>query len=152
MDREVLISQLNILLEDYLKSLNLILVDIIYRYEGRDLVLRILTDKLTGGITLDECAILNRDIGGLLDEKDIIQGRYILEISSPGLDRPLKTKNDFLRCLNKSARFFLNELINGKLEWEGLINKVGEDSVFISVEDNLIEVPFLKINKARLII
>ena len=152
MDKEALVSQLKIILEDYLKSLNLILVDIIYRYEGRDLVLRILTDKLTGGITLDECAILNRDIGGLLDEKDIIQGRYILEVSSPGLDRPLKTKDDFLLALNKKAKFFLNELINGKLEWDGLIKKVGQESVFISIKDSLIEVPFLKINKARFII
>ena len=150
----------------YLESLNFVLVDIICRYEGGDFFIRILADrpqghglassgqshKPEGGINLDECAMLNRDIGKLLDEKDMIQERYILEVSSPGLDRPLKTKEDFSLFLNKKAKFFLNELINGKLEWEGLINKVGEESVSISMADSLIEVPFLKINKARLII
>ena len=163
--KQVLASELNLLLKDYLETLNFILVDIICRYEGGDLVVRVLVDrpqghglalgqshKPEGGINLDECATLNRDIGRLLDEKDIIREGYILEVSSPGLDRPLKTKNDFSRLLNKKAKFFLNEAINGKLEWDGLINKVDQESVFIITGGGLIEVPFLKINRAKLII
>lgn len=84
-----------------MKNQNLDLVDIIYRYEGRGLVLRVLVDKPEGGITLDECAGLNNEISRILDEKDMLQQRYILEVSSPGLDRPLNSKNDFLRCINK---------------------------------------------------
>ena len=128
------------------------LIELNFCQSGKFRVLRLLTDKVGGGINIEECSELNRKIGLFIDAKDMAEGRYMLEVSSPGLDRPLKTKNDFLRCSNKSARFFLNELINGKLEWEGLINKVGQESVFISVEGNFIEVPFLKINKARLII
>jgi ribosome maturation factor RimP len=152
MDREKLISQLSPLVGDYLKSLNLVLVDISYRYEGRDLFLRILADRPEGGINLDECAMLNRNLGQLFDEKDIFPQGYILEVSSPGLDRPLKLKDDFLRFLNKGARFFLKEPVNGKLEWDGLINQVNQESVSIGTEGNLIEIPLSKINKAKLII
>jgi ribosome maturation factor RimP len=152
MANEALISELNLLLKDYLASLNFVLVDIISRYEGKDLFLRILADRPQGGINLDECAGLNRAIGGLLDEKDIIKERYTLEVSSPGLDRPLKTREDFSRLLNKKAKFFLSEVINGKLEWDGLINKVSEESVSVATEDGMIEVPIIKINKAQLII
>ena len=147
-----LIIELKSLLSDYLTSLNFVLVDIIYRYEGGDLFLRILADKPEGGINLDECAGLNRGIGGLLDEKDIIKGNYILEVSSPGLDRPLKTREDFSRLLNKKAKFFLNEVINGKLEWDGLISQVSQESVSVATDEGTIEVPIVKINKAKLII
>lgn len=161
-----LTSELSLLLKDYLGSLNFVFVDIICRYEEGNLVLRILADrsedhglasfgqshKPEGGINLDECARLNRDIGMLLDEKDIIRERYILEVSSPGLDRPLKTGEDFSRLLNKKAKFFLSEAVNGKLEWDGLINKVSQESVFIITKEGTIEAPLLKINKAKLII
>ena len=152
MDREALVAELNLLLNDHLRSLNFVLVDIIFRYEGSDLILRVLADKLEGGINLDECAQINREINSVLDEKNIIQEKYILEVSSPGLDRPLKTREDFSRLLNKKAKFFLNEIINGKLEWDGVINKVGQEGVFIITGSGFIEVPFLKINKAKLII
>ena len=68
-----------------------------------------MADRPEGGIRLGECSQLNRGIGALLDEKDFLSGRYILEVSSPGLDRPLKTKNDLSRKINCEAHFFLNE-------------------------------------------
>ena len=101
---------------------------------------------------MDECAMLNRGIGRLLDEKDIIKDRYMLEVASPGLDRPLRTKEDFSRFLNKKARFFLNNPINAKIEWEGLIVRVEAESVFINIKRENVEVPFVKVNKAKLII
>ncbi len=96
MDRQAIIAELNSIIADYLKIQGLDLVEIICRYEGRDLVLRIFVDRPQGGITLAECAQLNKYVSNILDEKDILQSRYILEVSSPGLERPLKTKNDLL--------------------------------------------------------
>lgn len=152
MDRQGLTGELKLLLGDYLRSLGLILVDLIFRHEGKDLVLRVFADKPEGGINMDECAKLNRGIGGIIDEKGIIKDRYILEVASPGLDRPLKNREDFLLSLNKKAKFFLSEKINGKLEWDGIISDAKQESVFIKVSESVIELPFLKINKARLII
>ncbi len=152
MDRQEIIAELKDIIGDYLKIQRLDLVDLILRHEGRDLIVRILVDRPEGGITLDECFGLNVQISNLLDEKDILQTRYILEVASPGLDRPLKTKNDFSRCVDKKARFFLNEPVNGKIEFEGVINKVENDSVYIGNNNEIIEIPLTKINKAKQVI
>ena len=149
MDREEIILELRDVVGSYLKDQGLDLIDLIYRYEGRDLILRILVDKPQGGITLEECAQLNKQISNILDEKDILQTRYVLEVSSSGLDRWLKTKSDFRRCINRRVRFFLNEAISGKMEWEGIINKVENDAVCVDTDDKIIEIPLLKIIKAK---
>lgn len=149
MDRQELISKLTEVIGDYLKGEGIDLVEFIYRYEGRDLFLRILVDKPEGGITLDECAHLNGQIGSILDEKGILEQRYILEVASPGLDRPLKTKSDFSRCANRSVRFYLCESINGKVDLEGIIKKVEGDSVYVDVEGQIVEIPLVKVNKAK---
>jgi len=152
MDRQEIVPELKNIIGDYLKIQGLDLIDLIYRHEGRDSIVRILVDRLEGGITVGECAKINIQISNLLDEKDILQTRYILEVASPGLDRPLKTKNDFSRCINRRARFFLNESINGKIELEGLISKVDNGSVYIESKNEIIEIPLIKINKAKQII
>lgn len=152
MDRQTIINELKSIIGDYLKIRGLDLVDLIYRYEGRGLFLRILVDKPEGGISLDECAGLNNEIGSILDEKDILQEKYILEVSSPGVDRPLVTKSDFLRCINKKVRIFLRESIDGKMELEGLIIKVEDDSVYIDIEGNILEIPLSKITKAKRVV
>lgn len=152
MDRQETITELKNIIGEYLKIQGWDLVDLILRKEGRDLILRILVDRPEGGITVGECANLNARISNLLDEKDILQTRYAIEVSSPGLDRALKTRNDFLRCINRRARFFLNESINGTIELEGLISKVENDAVYIEFRNELIEIPLTKINKAKQVI
>jgi ribosome maturation factor RimP len=149
MDRQAIVDELKSIIQDFLLAQGLDLVDLILRYEGRDLVLRILADKPEGGISLGECANLNIQISQILDEKDILKERYILEVSSPGLDRPLKTKSDFRRCLNRRARFFLKEAINGKVEIEGIINRVEEDLVCVDIDGGLVQMPLSKIAKAK---
>lgn len=119
---------------------------------GNKVILRLLVDKSPAGITLDECARLNQIVGDLLEREGIIKEGYILEVSSPGLDRVLKTKNDFLRCLNKRAHFFLSECVEGKMELEGIIQNVTESAAEVNTETKVIEIPFVKINKAKQII
>jgi ribosome maturation factor RimP len=152
MDRQTIINELKGVIGDYLKSRGLDLVDLIYRYEGRDLILRVLADRPEGGISLDECADLNTKISIILDEKDILQSRYILEVSSPGLDRPLKAKSDFLRCVNKKVKIFVKMPINGKTELEGTISKADNDAVYINTEDKTLAIPLTNIIKAKQVI
>lgn len=152
MDRDALLSELSPVIEGCLKDRNLELVDISCRRQGKDVVLRILVDKPEGGISLDECAFLNKEIGAMLDEKDIVKEGYILELSSPGLDRPLKTKSDFIRCISRKAEIFLNEQINGRMEFKGIINKVEDASVHIEAEEAAVEIPFSKITKAKQVV
>ncbi len=149
MDRQETIGQLKSVISEYLDCRDMELVELIYRQEGRDLVLRLLVDYPEGGITLGECAELNTQIGNLLDEKDIIQQNYILEVSSPGIDRPLKTKNDFLRSLDKEVRFFLSQPLNGKLEWCGKVVQADDDKVTVLINGANLIIPLSRINKAK---
>lgn len=147
-----LIEQVKDTIAAFLDNSGFYLVEISNSYQGNALVLRIIVDKPEGGITIDECARINNQISNILDEKNILQQRYILEVSSPGLDRPLITKNDFLRCINKEVRLFLSEVINDKREIEGVVSKVEGDSVYIDTGDGICEVPLPKITKAKRII
>jgi len=78
------------------ESLGLELVEIEYKREGRQMVLRLYIDR-QGGVTLDDCAGLSRELSAILDVEDIVPGRYTLEVSSPGLNRPLKSRADYER-------------------------------------------------------
>lgn len=152
MDKDRLTGELKSLVEECLKMQDLILVELALRYEGASRVLSILVDKPAGGITMGECAMLNRNLSRAIDEMGIIKDNYILEVSSPGLDRPLKSREDFLRLLGKEAVFFLNTQVAGRIEWRGFINKVDEENVYVGVKEDIISLPFLQINKAKLVI
>lgn len=152
MDRNEIIEKLRSLIGGFLESRGYLLVDLAYRYEGRDIFLRILVDTPLGNISLGECAGLNSQIGSILDSENVIEGGYTLEISSPGLDRPLAGKFDFMRCRGRKIKVFLSELVCGKLEWDGIISKVEDEAIFIETGGNLLELPLGKINKAKQII
>lgn len=152
MDRVAVIEELKSIIADVLKLQGADLVGLIYRYEGSDLILRVLADRPQGGITLDECARVNVQISQILDEKDILKMRYILEVSSPGLDRLLRTASDFLRSINRKVRFFLKEAVDGKVEIEGLIVKVEGDLICVDIEGKIIEIPLSKINRGKQVI
>jgi len=86
-----------------LESLGMELVDIEFARAGRDGVLRLFIDK-EGGITLDDCADVSRELSAILDVEDVIPGHYSLEVSSPGLDRPLKTLADYERFAGRLVK------------------------------------------------
>jgi len=152
-DKQGLTEELKGIIGAYLMGQGFEMAGLYLRYErAGELVLRVLADLPEGGISLDECAQLNKGIAAALDEKAMLNEGYILEVFSPGLDRPLKTKEDFLRCLNRQAKFFLLEELDGKIELEGRIDKAGEESVYIDMDGKGIEVPLNKINKAKQIV
>ena len=152
MRNEILRAEIEKLAITVVEPQGLDLVELTCWYAGRNLMVRILVDKFGGGITVGECAQLNRQICMMLDEKDLIQERYILEVSSPGIDRPLKTKKDFSRCLKSDVRFFLHEPLSGKLEFLGVVLNVKDESVEIVTENGVVEIAFAKIAKAKRLI
>jgi ribosome maturation factor RimP len=152
MDKLELIEALKKTIAEYLFAQNLELVELIHHYEGRDLVLRVLTDRPEGGISLGECAQLNIGIGTLLDELGLIEQHYILEVSSPGIDRPLITKNDFCRCLGKLVHVFLKEPWRQKWEYEGIINKATPEVLYLEAKGSIIELPLTMISRAKQVI
>ena len=152
MNRYDALNQIRDLALNYLKQEGLELVDISLHYEGRNPVLKILVDRPQGGINIEECAFINEEISAILEPDDLLQERYILEVSSPGLDRPLKTKKDFLRCLNRRARFFLSQPVNAKVEIEGLIRGVTDNAVQVATGNGTIEIPLANIRMAKQIV
>lgn len=110
------------------------LVDVEYVKEGGSWYLRAYIDK-PGGITVDDCEIVNRALGDLLDEEDFIEDSYILEISSPGLGRPLKKERDFARSLGEEVEIRTYRMMNKQKEFRGILKAYDKDTVTIEEEE-----------------
>ena len=113
---------------------NLELVDVEYVKEGSDYYLRIYADK-EGGITIGDCEIVNRAMSDLRDADDFIKDAYILEVSSPGLTRPLKKENDFKRSIGKIVEIKTYTKIDNCKDFEGELTAYDEETVTILTED-----------------
>lgn len=146
---KALVDKIKELAHPAITSLGLELVGINYYYMANRLVLRIFIDRPEGGVNIDECALVNERLGEMLDVSGILEQSYTLEVSSPGIDWSLKTKEDFKRVRNKELIIFLNESIKGKNEIHGVLKKVDDNFVYIESQDEELEVPYGKITKAR---
>ena len=110
------------------------LVDVEYVKEGGSWYLRAYIDK-PGGITVDDCEVISRALSDLLDEHDFIDDAYILEVSSPGLGRPLKKEKDFLRSVGKDVEVRLYRPVDRQKEFTGRLVSFTADTVTIAPED-----------------
>ncbi|MEA3560345.1 MAG: ribosome maturation factor RimP [Candidatus Omnitrophota bacterium] len=149
---EDLVNKVRELLSGMLKQRGIELVELSYRRQNKGMVLRFLVDK-TGGISLDECSRLNHEINRVLDNTGIINARYMLEVSSPGLDRPLKTKQDFIRAIGRPVKVITRLPVDGKQEHSGElkgIGKKGKNIVIINEDDQTVVIPVEDITRARL--
>ena len=113
---------------------NFELVDVEYVKEGGEFYLRVYADK-EGGITIDDCVFISRALEAKLDEADKIDNEYILEVSSPGLTRPLKKENDFKRSIGKLIEIKLYKALNGQKEFCGILESYNDDEVVIAEEN-----------------
>ncbi len=110
------------------------LVDVEFVKEGTDYYLRVYADK-SGGINIDDCVFISRALEEKLDEADKIDVPYILEVSSPGLTRPLKKEKDFERSLGRLVEIKTYKAVNGNKEFCGNLKAYTEDTVTIE-DDN----------------
>lgn len=139
--------------EGILEPLGFVLIELKSMRTGEGVILRFLVDRQEGGITLGECTQLNNQIGILLDEKNIFNDKYTLEVSSPGLDRPLVEPQDFKRALEKRIHIFLKEAEDDRLEFEGRLVRLDTNGIFIINDENKeVFISFSKINKAKRVI
>lgn len=128
------------------------LVDLDVKKPRHGWVVEVLADKEEGGISLDECAAVNKRIAHLLDENGVLGENYELYVSSPGLDRPLKTQKDFKRVLGRAVRFHLKEPVGAKLEYAGEIRAVEDQGVIVRTKEKELTLDFGNIQKAVQII
>lgn len=113
---------------------NFELVDVEYLKEAGTWYLRFYIDK-EGGITIDDCELVSRAMSEQLDDNDFIEDSYILEVSSPGLGRPLKKEKDFARNIGEEVEVRLFQAIDGQKEYIGALASYDKDTVTIELED-----------------
>lgn len=125
-------------------------VDIEFAGNIRRPTIRVFIDR-SGGVTLDECERFSRALSAVFDVEDPIASSYVLEVSSPGLDRPLKRLSDFETCTGKLARVITKEKVSERTFFIGRIVGVKDDVVTLLVDgEEEIRIPFSKVSKARL--
>ena len=125
-------------------------VDVELRHEGSRAgrVLRLYLDK-EGGPNIDDLGRVSRQLSELLDAHDIVEGSYTLEVSSPGINRPLTKPEHFQRFIGKRVRIRTGDMIDGRRSFLGILNEVSGDTIRIEVEGKPYQIPFSMIEKSN---
>ena len=134
MNRSEYESRTEELLDPILKERGFELVDVEFVKEGGSWYLRSYIDK-PGGITIDDCETVSRLLEASLDREDFIREAYVLEVSSPGLGRPLKKEKDYIRNEGKEIELRLYQSFEHEKEWRGVLKEWTKDSVTVITSD-----------------
>ena len=139
------------LIEPTLKGNNIELVDVEYKKTGKIWVLRVFIDK-NQGVTVHDCQKLSREIEDLIEIRELIDDHYVLEVSSPGLDRPLKKAADFLRNKGKRIQVKTYSPINNKKENAGTVIDFVNGTLLLEDKKDILKISLTEIAQAKLII
>ena len=148
MTEETRVSQIRALVEPILGERELELVELTVQPRGRQSLIRLLVDQV-GGVTLQACAWANQQIGAALEAQSLFEGSYTVEVSSPGLDRPLATKRDFERALGEDLVLQVLGPEGTVRPVDGRLLAVQEQAVVLQQLAGNITIPFAEIRSAR---
>lgn len=143
-------AELRSLIEPAVTALGYELVGVEYHGGGRQGLLRVYIDR-PEGITLDDCQAVSYQLSGLLDVEDPIRGQYSLEVSSPGLDRPLFQARDFERFAGHVVSVRTGVPLNGRRKFKGTLLGLEQNRVVLRVDDDEVHLPLEQIDQARLV-
>ena len=146
----VLGTELRNLLERAVSESGFEVVDVELAGAGRNAVLRVYIDS-SAGVTVDDCARISEQLSAILDVEDVIAGPYTLEVSSPGLDRPLKKREDFSRFAGQMIKVRMRKPLAGQRNFKGHLIGVAGDHVVLEMDHKTLDLAFDSIEKARLI-
>ena len=147
------VNQLREIAEAVVKDNFLELFDLKSRPQGHKLLVTVVIDKKSGPVTLEECTAVSRDLEKRLDELDLIGPSYMLEVSSPGLDRPLRNLEDCRRFSGRMAHLIMAEPMEGQTDFRGRLGEVKEDQVEILTEGGRAYwLLFPRVKKANLVV
>ena len=144
------VEKVEFLLREAVEEQGMELVHVQFLTQQQSPLLRVYIDK-PGGITLEDCQTVSRQASVLLDVEDIISDRYVLEVSSPGLDRPLFRVEDYLRFSGREVRLVTREKIDSRRRFTGFIENLHDGVVRLSCQDKTYQIPFGMIAKANLV-
>jgi ribosome maturation factor RimP len=146
-------AQLWDLAEKVIKDNFLELFELKTHPQGGKLVLTVVLDKKSGPVTLDDCSVVSQDLEKKLDELDLIKTSYLLEVSSPGLDRPLRNLEDCHRFLGSMAQFNLADSLEGLVSFQGRLMETDAERVKVQVgKERTVWVPYGMVKAARLVV
>ncbi|WP_018211050.1 ribosome maturation factor RimP [Desulfitobacterium hafniense] len=146
---ESIIEQVEAIIAPVITEQGLELVDVEYVKEGAHWYLRIYIDK-EGGVDIDDCTNVSHLVSEVLDKNDPIAQAYMLEVSSPGLERPLKKDEDFERFAGKLVRVLTTEAYQGYKEFTGYLVGLVEDDIVLEYEKERMAIPRAIVDKANL--
>lgn len=132
--REIYEEKTEKLIMPVIESNRFELVDVEFVKEGSNWYLRLYVDK-EGGITIDDCELVSRAMSDILDREDYIEESYILEVSSPGLGRPLKKDKDFVRSIGKDVEIRLYKPLEKQKEFTGVLKAFDKEQVVLTMPD-----------------
>jgi ribosome maturation factor RimP len=138
------------LIEPLLYDIGYELVEVEYLSMYGRWVLRLYIDK-ENGVTIDDCADVSRQLGDIIDVKEIIDHEYVLEVSSPGLNRPLRREKDFLRVIGSTIKIKMKQAVNGQKNFTGVLKNCADGTVVLGSSGNIIELPFEGIEKSNMV-
>ena len=144
------LEQLQALLAPVIEALGYQCWGIEFLSQGRHSLLRVYIDK-ADGILIDDCEIVSRQLSGVLDVEDPISSEYTLEVSSPGLDRPLFPLDQFATHVGEQVKIKLRSPFDGRRNFQGLLRGVEEQDVVVQVDDHEYLLPIDLIDKANII-
>lgn len=144
-----IVERVRVIADPVLLNEGMELVEVNYRRDTRGWVLRLTIDK-QGGVTLDDCSRISQQVGRELDVEDFISAPYALEVSSPGLNRPLRSEKDFIKYCNRLIKVRTVDPINSRQQFKGKLLGVSNNQIELEMEEGVIEIPLAKIAKANL--
>ena len=138
------------LIDPAIGSLGYELVGVEYGDQGRGMLLRVYIDH-EDGIKLDDCVAVSRRVSALLDVEDLIAGHYELEVSSPGLDRPLFTEAHYEQYLSHKAKIVMAIPQMGRKRFTGILKNISDGMIEIEVDNEIYVLPIAEIASGRLV-
>lgn len=149
MAKNTIVEKVTEAVKPIVEELNLELVDVEYLKEGGNWYLRIFIDK-SGGIELDDCQIVSEKVDTLLDELDPIPQAYFLEVSSPGIERPLKKPQDFERFNGHLVNVSTFAPVNGSKSFSGNLLKYNEEGIHLDIKGKQVVLPHQQVAAVKL--
>jgi ribosome maturation factor RimP len=144
------VREVILLIEPILDQMAIELVEVEYLSEGGRWILRVYVDR-DGGITLDDCVRVSREIEDLIEVKDLFRQPYVLEVSSPGLDRPLKKEKDFVHAVGKNVNICMAAPIEGRRNFKGKLQSFESGVLCVTINEDRFLLPYGGVKKANLV-
>jgi ribosome maturation factor RimP len=146
---KLIVDRVRAIADPILSNEGMELVEIEYRREARGWVLRLFIDK-EGGVTVDDCSRISQEVGRGLDVDDFILVPYALEISSPGLTRPLKNEKDFVKYQNHFIGVKTFNPVGNRRHFKGKLTGISESRIEMEVDGGVFQIPLSNVAKAHL--